>query len=96
MTQFDMFGGDPVETPPAMATIADVIAQQPEKLRPTCTPAQPRPTEAGAQLDVWIRETQRIYLLYLVGAIARITYRESSIANARGVLFKLNGMAGQW
>lgn len=33
---------------------------------------------------------------YLIGAIERLTYRESSIANARYVLMKLNGLAGEW
>jgi hypothetical protein len=51
---------------------------------------------AGPALDEWTRHTQRIYLLYLVGAIQCLKYRESSIANARQVLLKLNGLGCEW
>jgi len=97
MSQFDLFGDpEPVATAPTQAVAhAQLIAAQPEKLRPTCAPAVPMPT-GKAELDEWTRVTQRAYLLYLVGAIARITYRESSIANARHVLMKLNGLGGDW
>lgn len=95
MNQPDMFG-DPVPVAAAPATThAQVIAAQPEKLRPTCAPVVPMPT-GKAELEEWTRVTQRTYLLYLVGAIARVTYRESSIANARHVLMKLNGLGGEW
>jgi len=104
--QFDIFGDpDPVAVPSAAAPKderAQVIEQHaaaidalPEKLRPQCAPAVPVPT-AKPQLDEWTRTTQRLYLLYLVGAIARGVYRESSEANAPYVLMKLNGLGGEW
>lgn len=105
MSQLDMFG-DPepvaITAPPAhdetigiRARHAELIGLLPEKLRPTCEPAIPVPT-AKAELDAWTRSTQRIYLLYLIGAIARGVYRESSEANAPYVLMKLNGLGGEW
>ncbi|MCG5072223.1 hypothetical protein [Paraburkholderia tagetis] len=95
--QFDMFAEAPVEAPVATVgqTHADRIAALPEVLRPRCDPAAPMPTKQP-ELDAWTRETQRIYLLYLVGAIKCITYRESSLANIRYVLLKLNGLGGEW
>ena len=104
--QFDIFGDpDPVVAPapaPRRDERAQIAAQHaadiealPEKLRPHCAPAMPVPT-AKPQLDEWTRTTQRLYLLYLVGAIARGVYRESSEANAPYVLMKLNGLAGEW
>lgn len=74
---------------------AELIALLPEKLRPQCSPALPVPT-GKAELDAWARVTPRIYLLYLIGAIARGIYRESSEANAPYVLMKLNGLGGEW
>lgn len=72
-----------------------IASQQPEKLRPRCQVARPVPTEAGAY-EHWKRETQRSYLLYLVGAIQRVTYKDTRIADARTVLLKLNGLGGEW
>ena len=105
MTQFDMFGDpEPIaaSAPPAndetmgiRAHHAELIDLLPEKLRPSCAPALPVPT-GKAELDAWTRSTQRIYLLYLVGAIARGIYRESSLANIRFVLPRLNGLGGEW
>jgi hypothetical protein len=104
MSQLDLFGDpeppitaepDPKEQDSEQHRHAAAIAALPEKLRPSCAPALPVPT-GKAELEEWTRVTQRIYLLYLVGAIARVTYRESSIANARYVLMKLNGLGGQW
>lgn len=105
MSQLDMFG-DPepmgASAPPApdatavlRAQHAELIELLPEKLRPQCAPAAPVPT-GGTQLEQWARVTQRIYLLYLVGAIARGIYRDSSEANAPYVLMKLNGLGGEW
>ena len=105
MSQLDMFG-DPepvaITAPPALDATAILRAQHveliellPEKLRPQCVPAPPVPT-GGAQLEQWARVTQRMYLLYLIGAIARGVYRESSEANAPYVLMKLNGLGGEW
>lgn len=71
------------------------IADQPEILRPNDAVAEPRP-DTQSDLDAWTRRTQRIYLLYLVGAIQRVVYRESSITNVRYVLLKLNGLGGEW
>jgi hypothetical protein len=98
--QFDMFVEEAVEAVPAppepiAQALAEKIAALPEVLRPKCEPARPVPA-AGPALDEWTRHTQRIYLLYLVGAIQCLKYRESSIANARQVLLKLNGLGGEW
>ncbi|NML34552.1 hypothetical protein [Paraburkholderia antibiotica] len=106
--QTDLFGElapAPVdERQQARERLQAAIAAQPEVLRPSCVPATPMPT-TKPELDAWVRTTQRIYLLYLVGAIQRLKYRDSSIANARYVLLianaryvllKLNGMGGQW
>jgi hypothetical protein len=104
--QLDIFGDpDPVASPAPAAPKderAQIAAQHaadiealPEKLRPHSAPAASVPT-TKPQLDDWTRSTQRLYLLYLVGAIARGIYRESSEANAPYVLMKLNGLAGEW
>jgi hypothetical protein len=98
--QFDMFAEEAVETEPAPVepiarALTQAIAALPEVLRPRCEPARPVPA-GGPELDAWTRETQRIYLLYLVGAIQCLRYRESSIANVRYVLGKLNGLGGEW
>jgi hypothetical protein len=97
--QTDLFG-DPfveeavVESAPPSAH-AERIAALPEILRPRCEPALPMPA-GGAALDEWTRHTQRLYLLYLVGACHRLDYRESSLHNVRYVLMKLNGLGGVW
>lgn len=87
----------PPSTPRAAiaAEHAAGVAALPEKLRPRCAPVPPMPT-AKAALDDWTRETQRIYLFYLIGAIARGIYRDSSLANVPFVLQKLGGLAGEW
>lgn len=103
--QFDIFGDpEPIEAPPAAPKDerAQITAQHaadiealPEKLRPQCAAVASVPT-AKPQLDEWTRATQRLYLLYLVGAIARGIYRDSSEANAPYVLMRLNGLGGEW
>ncbi|WP_454825383.1 hypothetical protein [Paraburkholderia xenovorans] len=105
MSQLDMFGSaEPITitAPPASNGAAgirerhaELIGLLPEKLRPQCTPALPVPS-GNAELDAWNRTTQRIYLLYLIGAIERGVYRDASEANAPYVLMKLNGLGGQW
>ncbi|MBW9102932.1 hypothetical protein [Paraburkholderia phenoliruptrix] len=105
MSQLDIFGDpEPVASsaPPAhdetmgiRAHHAELIGLLPEKFRPSSTPALSVPT-GKAELDAWTRSTQRIYLLYLIGAIARGVYRDSSEANAPFVLMKLNGLGGEW
>lgn len=103
MSQFDLFG-DPVEEAPPVPSglLHEVRAQHqaaiddlPEKLRPQCASVGPMPT-ARAELDEWTRTSQRSYLLWLIGAIARGIYRDSSEANAPYVLAKLNGLGGEW
>lgn len=99
--QIDLFSDSSPTPPPASDTqsaserLRAAIAEQPEVLRPSDAAPGPRP-ETQSDLDAWTRRTQRIYLLYLVGAIQRLTYRESSIANVRYVLLKLNGLGGEW
>jgi hypothetical protein len=98
--QFDMFAEEAVETvaapvDPFVKAHAERIAALPEILRPRCEPALPMPT-GGPALDEWTRHTQRLYLLYLVGACQRLEYRESSLHNVRYVLVKLNGLGGEW
>lgn len=101
MSEFDLFG-DPIESPSAVAPHAEQRAQHlaaidalPEKLRPRCAPVGQMPT-TQPELDEWTRTSQRSYLLWLIGAIARGMYREPSEANAPYVLMKLNGLGGEW
>ncbi|MGF7131975.1 hypothetical protein P3T40_003458 [Paraburkholderia sp. EB58] len=91
----DLFAEEEVAELAAPSVHAERIAALPEKLRPRCEPALPVPT-AGPALDEWTRHTQRLYLLYLVGACQRLEYRESSLHNVRYVLVKLNGLGGEW
>lgn len=100
--QIDLFADlDPPATAPVdeRAAIAErhaaAIEALPEVLRPAYAPVA-RVPEKEPELSMWVRETQRIYLLYLIGAIQRLTYRESSLANIRYVLLKLNGLGGEW
>jgi hypothetical protein len=102
VSQFDLFGDPVEEAAPPSASLNEVRVQHqaaiddlPEKLRPQCTPVGPMPTER-AELDEWTRTSQRSYLLWLIGAIARGIYRDSSEANAPYVLAKLNGLGGEW
>jgi hypothetical protein len=102
--QFDMFAEAEPEVAAPILSVAPLpptdyqvaLDALPEKMRadPVAMHA-PKPA-AGAQLDEWTRKTQRLYLLWLVGAINRFQYRESCIANAREILFKLNGLGGTW
>ncbi|WP_205995025.1 hypothetical protein [Paraburkholderia sp. Ac-20347] len=74
---------------------AAAIEAIPEKLRPTCAPLSSAP--AGAvQLDEWTRTSQRAFLLWMIGAIARGLYTVSSMSALPGVLHKLNGLGGEW
>ncbi|MGV7244537.1 hypothetical protein [Caballeronia sp. M23-90] len=65
---------------------------QPAKLRPTCMKVR-APMADQAQ---WNRLTQRDYLLYLVGAIQRMSRGHVWDDSVRTVLHKLGGMGGQW
>jgi hypothetical protein len=65
---------------------------QPEKLRAARMKVRP----AMADHAQWKRLTQRDYLLYLVGAIQRASFKDTRITDARDVLLNLNGLAGQW
>jgi len=100
VSQFDLFG-HPIEEaqPDPMAEVreqhAAAIAALPEKLRPHCAAVGPAPTDKP-QLEAFYRVNQRLYLLWLIGAIARGIYRESSLQNVRFVLLKLNGLGGEW
>lgn len=103
--QFDIFGYSvPIEVAPAAAKDerSQIIAQHaaeigalPEKLRMQCTPAAPVPA-AKPQLDEWTRTTQRTFLLWMIGALARGIYTASSMTSLPGVLQRLNGLAGEW
>ncbi|MFD1557038.1 hypothetical protein ACFSHT_15665 [Paraburkholderia silviterrae] len=101
--QIDLFGDfEPAAAPATVDERTQVIERHaaavealPEKLRPTCVVASPVPV-TKPELDAWTRTTQRVYLLYLVGATHSMTYRDSSIANVRYVLLKLNGLGGEW
>ncbi|RKR46260.1 hypothetical protein [Paraburkholderia sp. BL17N1] len=103
MSQFDLFGDPIAEAPaPAADPFAEVraehaaaIAALPEKLRPQCASVGPVPSDKP-QLEAFYRVNQRLYLLWLIGAIARGVYRTGSEANAPYVLMKLNGLGGEW
>jgi hypothetical protein len=73
-------------------TVDEAILAQPEKLRATRMTVRPM----AGDLARWKRLTQRDYLLYLVGAIQRITFKDTRIADARDVLHNLDGLGGQW
>jgi hypothetical protein len=68
------------------------VTMQPEKLRAARMTVRPM----TGDLARWKRLTQRDYLLYLVGAIQRVTFKDTRIADARNVLANLNGLGGQW
>ncbi|PVX75592.1 hypothetical protein [Paraburkholderia unamae] len=94
--QVDMFGAGPELAPepvdertPIAAKHAAAIETLPEVLRPT-------PMQRGAELDDWTRTSQRAFLLWMIGAIARGLYTVSSMAALPGVLQKLNGLGGEW
>jgi hypothetical protein len=94
--QSDIFGDpEPVEAPPVPPQHAADIQALPENLRPQCTPAAPVPT-GKAELDEWTRKSQRTFLLWMIGALARGVYTTSSMASLPGVLQRLNGLAGEW
>jgi len=80
--------GDPLDTPSALG----ISTVQPEKLRATRMIVRPMAGDVAR----WKRLTQRDYLLYLVGAIQRVTFKGTRIADARDVLHNLNGIGGQW
>ncbi len=65
---------------------------QPTKLRPTVMKVRPLLADANR----WKRLTQRDYLLWALGAIHRAQYPATRVADAREVLERLNGMAGEW
>ena len=69
-----------------------MTAMQSEKLHAGRMKVRPM----TGDLARWKRLTQRDYLLYLVGAIQRVTFKDTRIADARDVLMRLNGMAGEW
>ncbi|MFM0630715.1 hypothetical protein [Paraburkholderia xenovorans] len=103
MSQFDLFG-DPVEEAPAVLAdpMDEVRAQHqvaidelPEKLRPQCMPVGAAP-DGKAELDEWTRTSQRTFLLWMIGALARGMYTASSMTSLPGVLQKLNGLGGEW
>lgn len=76
---------------PSVPAISTVLVQ-PEKLRAARMTVRPMTSDIAR----WKRLTQRDYLLYLVGAIQRVTFKETRIADAREVLERLNGMGGEW
>jgi hypothetical protein len=95
---FDLFGEVPEHPDPKAGPRqqhAAAIAALPAVLRPQCAPAAPVPT-AKPHLDEWTRTTQRTFLLWMIGALARGMYTASSMTSLPGVLQKLNGLAGEW
>jgi hypothetical protein len=94
--QFDMFAAEtelalePIhERPSVTAQHAAAIEALPEVLRPA-------PMQRIAELDDWTRTSQRVFLLWMIGAITRGLYTVSSMAALPGVLQKLNGLGGEW
>lgn len=95
--QPDLFADlDPPATPPrdqhadVAARHAAAIEALPEKLRPTCT------RRGNAEIDEWTRTSQRAFLLWMIGAIARGLYTTSSMVALPGVPQKLNGLGDEW
>jgi hypothetical protein len=95
---FDLFGEVPVPVDPTAARRDQhtaAIAALPEKLRPRAEAIGAIPT-TKPQLDEWTRTTQRKFLLWMIGALARGMYTASSMTSLPGVLQKLNGLGGEW
>jgi hypothetical protein len=90
---------EPAEAETAQSALREqhtaAIEALPEVLRPRCEAARPVPT-AKAQLDEWTRESQRKFLLWMIGALSRGMYTASSMTSLPGVLQKLNGLGGEW
>lgn len=95
--QVDLFADiDPPAAPAPVDDRALVAAQHaaaiealPEKLRPA-------PLSRVSELDDWTRTSQRAFLLWMIGAMARGLYTVSSMVALPGVLQKLNGLGGEW
>lgn len=90
--QYDMFATAPAAEAPSPPPV-DLFADLPPVHIP---PVLPRPAP-GSAIDAWTRETQRHYLLYLLGAIPRYpSLAEHNKDHARLVLRNLNGLGEQW
>lgn len=98
MTQFDMFASDAaVIAPPRRALPPEPTYPPAVKIDAAQLQLRARPDP-----DEWTRTTQRIYLTNLARRLkvvreagnAHLVF--SNTSNAREILFKLNGMAGQW
>ena len=103
MSQFDMFA-DELSQAVTAASTADVVIVAPAVAEPVevaveyahVEPYEPRP-ENSAALAVWTSRTQRVTLVYVVGALVRApACREFFTGMARETLFKLDGLGGAW
>ena len=103
MSQFDMFA-DELSQAVTAASSSDVVNVAPVAAEPVevaieyahVEPYEPRP-EAPAAIAAWTSRTQRVTLVYVVGALVRApACREFFTGMARETLFKLDGLGGLW
>jgi hypothetical protein len=103
VSQFDMFAEELSHAVTA-ASSADVVNMPPAAAEPVevaieyahVEPYEPRP-ESPAAIAVWTSRTQRVTLVYVVGALVRApACREFFTSMARETLFKLDGLGGAW
>lgn len=103
MSQFDMFGAEQgvhAQSHPSSALSPiggpeEMTVDPVEEHLPAADLASPPHVKKG-DLDPWIRETQRKYLLLLVSPHWRARFPSSRRVNTAVVLRKLNGLAGEW
>lgn len=103
MSQFDMFA-DELSQAGATAISAAALNAPPapvelakEKIEyAPVEPYESRP-ETPAALAAWTSKTQRVNLVYVVGALVRApACRDFFTGIARETLFKLDGIGGAW
>lgn len=103
VSQFDMFA-DELNQAVTAASSADLVNVVPAVAEPVkvaieyahVEPYEPRP-ENPAAIAAWTSRTQRVTLVYVVGALLRApACREFFTSMARETLFKLDGLGGAW
>ncbi|WP_035513264.1 hypothetical protein [Paraburkholderia nodosa] len=91
-----MFAAEPELAPEPVDDRAPIAAQHAPAIETLPEVLRPAPLPRCAELDDWTRTSQRAFLLWMIGAIARGLYTVSSMVALPGVLQKLNGLGGEW
>lgn len=94
--QFDMFAAESELAPEPVDARAPTAARHLAAIEALPEVLRPAPIPRTAELDDWTRTSQRAFLLWMIGAIARGMYTVSSMVALPGVLQKLNGLGGEW